>query len=78
MLMLASLADKVVREPANLECRRHGRDTALDSAGKWRNLLASPLGFERNSGIILVASSGTLAPRAPRSNAQGLDHSVSK
>jgi hypothetical protein len=71
--MLASLAEKVVLDPATLECQIHYR-IGIDG----RNELASPRGFESNSGAILVASWGTLAARAPRSNSQGLDESVSK
>ena len=72
--VLHTLVDRVELDPKTRELSLHYRLNVKATGVK----LASPRGLEPNSGAILVASCGTLAARAPRSNAQGLDESVSK
>jgi hypothetical protein len=72
--VLHTLVDRVELDPKTRELSLHYRLNVKPTGVK----LASQRGLEPNSSAILVASWGTLAARAPRSNAKGLDESVSK
>jgi hypothetical protein len=57
--LLVGITERVELHPSTLECRLHYRI----NAGEF---VASPWGFESNSGVILVAYMSVLSPRAPR------------
>jgi len=60
--VLHTLVDRVELDPKTRELTVHYRLNMKPTGVK----VASPRGFEHNSGAVLVASSGTLPRRAPR------------